>query len=824
MLIATNIPSLLNGISQQPPTQRFSSQAQDQVNAYSSVVEGLGKRPCTEFVAKLPDSDILSGSQFVHPINRDATERYIVIIAGAGAGGAIRVYGLDGTQKTVNTPDGVTYLNSTNRQQSIRCVTIGDYTFILNRETTVAMDATVSASRNPEALFVVENGVYHGTYTIKIGVKTYTHTAGGSSGDGDCITIAAALKTLIDADPPANITVTREGYVIHAQSTSSTDFNASVADGLGGIGLRLIKGSVQSFTDLPTVAQNSMYVKVEGVPGEQEDDYYVKFTAKNGGFGEGTWSETIAPGVKYKYNYTTMPHVLIRLSDGTFVFKKADGVQYSSYAGTNAGWAERYVGDDITNPLPSFVGQRINDIFLFKDRLGFLANESVIMSETAEYFQFWRTTVSQIIDSDPIDIQSGFPQVSILRAAVPISDRLVVFSDKAQFIVQGGQVFTPTTVSMTPATRYEMISDVAPISTGKSVFFPILRSGNMGIREFQQSEQDPGLFDAPELTASVPKYLTTPIWQMAFNSMESVLIVLPKYTSQQDSDNGFFVYKFFGSGSQRIQSSWSRFGFGKMFPIGVAFFDNYLYIIHFDNLDYSLHLVRMDFSPNQKDQAKSGTAFAAYKTLLDDRADETKCTVTYNAGTDQTTVIVPHSYRASGIMQIVSRMATVGATQTSYGEVFYEGLVPSNKTIVINGKLETTPGTVAFYAGYKYTMLYEFSEVTLKAPRQSGGQELLSTGRLQLRYCTVQYANSGFFEAKVIPEYGDQTSAEWTGNDLGLNNAILGQMNISDGKFKFTVYQKSDEVRVQLLNDSFLPSNFLSAEFECLYSTRSKRV
>jgi hypothetical protein len=75
-----------------------------------------------------------------------------------------------------------------------------------------------------------------------------------------------------------------------------------------------------------------------------------------------------------------------------------------------------------------------------------------------------------------------------------------------------------------------------------------------------------------------------------------------------------------------------------------------------------------------------------------------------------------------------------------------------------------------------------------------------------------------------VPDYGDSSIAEWTGNDLGLNNAILGQMNISDGKFKFAVYQKSDEVRVRLLNDTFLPSNFLSAEFECLYSTRSKRV
>jgi len=821
MLIATNIPSLLNGVSQQPATQRFSSQAEDQVNAYSSVVEGLGKRPCTEFIGKLLNSNITASSNFVHGINRDATERYIVVIGGTSTSN-IRVYDLNGTQKTVNTPDGTTYLNTSEKARDIRCVTIGDYTFVLNKSITAAIDSTTTAARNPEALFVVENGVYHGTYTIKIGTFTYTHITGGSSAQGDCVEIAAALMTLITATPPTGVTVTREGYVLHAQSTSSADFNASVSDGLGGIGLRLIKGSVQSFTDLPTLAQNNMYVKVEGVPGAVEDDYYVKFTAKNGGFGEGTWSETIAPSVKYKFNYTTMPHVLIRLSDGTFVFKKADGVQYSSYVGTDAGWSERQVGDDVTNPLPSFVGQKINDIFLFKDRLGFLANESVIMSETAEYFQFWRTTTTQIIDSDPIDVQSGFPQVSVLRSAVPISDRLVIFSDKAQFIVQGGQVFTPTTVSMTAATRYEMTSDMSPVSTGKTVFFPILRSGNTGIREFQQSEQDPSLFDAPEVTAAVPKYIPSICRTMAFNSMESVLAVLPPYSITQ-TPSEMYIYKFFGSGSQRIQSSWSKFTFGAMLPIGMAFFDNWLYIVHLNATDNLLYLSRMDFSPNQRDLAEAGTEYAAYKTLLDERVDEKQCTVTYNSGTDQTTVVFPQARQYGGTFQIVSRRAYTGTAHTNYGEVFYSG-VPSSNTLVIPGKLETTPGTVAFYAGFSYQMLYEFSEITLKAPRQSGGQELLSTGRLQLRYCTIQYANSGYFETRVVPDYGDSSIAEWTGNDLGLNNAILGQMNISDGKFKFAVYQKSDEVRVRLLNDTFLPSNFLSAEFECLYSTRSKRV
>jgi hypothetical protein len=88
----------------------------------------------------------------------------------------------------------------------------------------------------------------------------------------------------------------------------------------------------------------------------------------------------------------------------------------------------------------------------------------------------------------------------------------------------------------------------------------------------------------------------------------------------------------------------------------------------------------------------------------------------------------------------------------------------------------------------------------------------------------VQYARSGYFETKVIPDYGAESDASWTGNNLGLLNSTLGEMTLSDGKFKFAVFGLNEEVRVQLRNDTFLPCSFLNAEFECLYKSRSRRV
>ena len=43
--ISSAIPNLVQGVSQQSPSLRLSSQAEVQENAFSSLVEGLHKRP-----------------------------------------------------------------------------------------------------------------------------------------------------------------------------------------------------------------------------------------------------------------------------------------------------------------------------------------------------------------------------------------------------------------------------------------------------------------------------------------------------------------------------------------------------------------------------------------------------------------------------------------------------------------------------------------------------------------------------------------------------------------------------------------------------------
>jgi hypothetical protein len=70
-------------------------------------------------------------------------------------------------------------------------------------------------------------------------------------------------------------------------------------------------------------------------------------------------------------------------------------------------WKPREVGDNETNPLPSFVGFPVDSISFFKNRIVFTSRQNVICSQAGDYFNFFASTVITIVDNDPIDLSAG---------------------------------------------------------------------------------------------------------------------------------------------------------------------------------------------------------------------------------------------------------------------------------------------------------------------------------------------------------------------------------------------------------------------------------
>lgn len=138
------VPSLHNGVSQQPDAVRSPDQCEEQVNGWSSLADGLLRRQPSEHIKRLgaPASDAL-----VHQITRDADEKYVVIFSG----GQLRVFDLEGNEQTVTAPNGWGYLSGvTDPRTDLSMTSAADYTFIVNRKKTPAMAATPDGAPEPD--------------------------------------------------------------------------------------------------------------------------------------------------------------------------------------------------------------------------------------------------------------------------------------------------------------------------------------------------------------------------------------------------------------------------------------------------------------------------------------------------------------------------------------------------------------------------------------------------------------------------------------------------------------------------------------------------
>ena len=205
-LISSSIPNLINGVSQQPAALRLASQCEQMVNCMPSPVEGLKKRPPAQHLAKLFAGSAGAGRPFTTIVDRDGAIRYLVLILDND----IKVFGLDGSVKTVAKPDGTSYLNITGEPSAVfRVASVADYTFIVNREKTAAMAATTSPTWGTKSMVFIRSAEYGTTYSITVNATTVSYTtlpAGGkrltstSTQTGTTVTIKAVAHGLVTGD------------------------------------------------------------------------------------------------------------------------------------------------------------------------------------------------------------------------------------------------------------------------------------------------------------------------------------------------------------------------------------------------------------------------------------------------------------------------------------------------------------------------------------------------------------------------------------------------------------------------------------------------
>ena len=364
--------------------------------------------------------------------------------------------------------------------------------------------------------------------------------------------------------------------------------------------MRCFQSSVNDVQKLPNQCKHGYIVEVSNALRADEDDYYVKFNGEGGVNGNGVWEECAKPGITK--TLTNMPLVIQRTDlDPQTNIAEFTVKQYT--------YAERLVGDTKTNPNPSFVGQPINKVLFFRNRLVFLSGENVITSRPGSFEEpdFFIETALTVSASDPIDIAASSMFPSELFDGIETTTGLVVFSTNQQFLLSSDDtVLNPDTAKLRSISTFNYNKNAPPISLGTTLAY-IDNSGKFSRLNEMANIRREGEPTVVEVSKVVPTLLPKNI-DLITNSRDNSIILLGtsfvNNTSTPESDT-VYGFKYFQVAEKRQQAAWFKWKFNNPIVYHFIINDEYFFL----DGDYFLQSIKLVQTENDPSITQDETEF-----------------------------------------------------------------------------------------------------------------------------------------------------------------------------------------------------------------------
>lgn len=580
--------------------------------------------------------------------------------------------------------------------------------------------------------------------------------------DGTAKTVAFPDgKGYLNSSDPENgfAAVTIADYTIIA--------NKSVVVALAAAGGGTIKGTKQTWNDLPTSGQ--VLNDVWRVTGRDTDKFSGYLVVWNGS----VWTETVDPTAQNSFDAATMPHILVRESNGTFTFKRAT-------------WTSRVAGDTITAPAPDFVGKTITDLSFFQERMALVFSETCFFGQAGDYFNMWPDKALEVKDSDPFGRSAPSAKVNLLKFATPFRKSMFLTSDKAQFEVSStGSSFTIKTAVIDPSTAYRASPNCRPVTIGDTLYFAASSGGDATVWEYFYNDASVSN-TAVDVTKHCLGYLPADIIQMSGDSTVGTIVAL----SNADRSH-LYVYRSFWNNNEKAQSAWARFRLGTGAHICAAhFISGTLYVVVKRGSTVFLEsLMITDLGEESSTYQITPDDGKPWSVLLDRRVS---LTGTYDAGTGLTTWTIPYVHESD----------LVGVLNDSWDSRGMTLLLSYPTTITVTAVGDFSANPVIF--GKTFEKKFTLSKIY---PREGNSGRAITAGRLQLKYLSLDYSNTGEFTVEVIPAGRSQRLFRFVGRILGSASAIIGEMSIARlGTFRVPIRSRGDTVKITIKNATHMPS------------------
>ena len=538
-------------------------------------------------------------------------------------------------------------------------------------------------------------------------------------------------------------------------------------------------------------------------------------------YGEGVWEEVCEPGIEIELDDDTMPLKLTRVLPGSYAINGGSTRTYSNgcFKFDYPDWGKRDVGDDVTNSKPSFVGNPIQKMLFFRNRIALLSNENVILSRVNDYYNFWVKTAMAISNADPIDLQSSSTYPTKLYDAVEQAGGLVIFSASEQFLLSSGAeaLLTPETAKITFLSSYAFNPDTEPVSLGTTIGWlnstaknaRFYEMGNVSTREEPQIAEQSKVIDKlfPQNTTLVAE------------SNENDLILFAVDSNLHTATNEVWGYKHYVQEGKRIQNAWFRW----TMPNNIIFhavMDDVYYVVLNTSSTYTLEKFDIKL---KSDTDLIGDEPDVNRVHLDTKKTIATGDLTYNSSTDVTTFTLGAGYYSSRTLTAYC-ITDSDSRGRSYDipAAKITGTAP-NETVTLPGNWKTSlkdgsSVNTDIIIGYEYEFEIELPKIYLT--RNEGGKVKSETrGSLVLHRMNFDFHDVGVIDVTLKRRGRDDytytvESKEW-------DNVDASRSTIAD-QYVHTIpiYDRNVNTTVLLKSNHPSPSTLISMNWEGDYSPR----
>lgn len=620
MLINLDITTLTAGVTQQPSVMNNNNrQFKEMLNIFPSPVFGCMRRPMAVAKGVLRE-ELYDGSTLFDVVSFSDGIWFLVVVHKAPPPNpqndvVFSIYDIETLDMLVTWPAGnVPYLNAENPIHDLQIITVADTLFILNKTVDVLPKKDAVQKKPQTGLIYVTQTRNNLTFKIFVNDVLVAHAITLESSTSafliDTVKLAEVLtnggtapliigiknlNTELAANFPGEFIFEQQGNVIRINRNDGGRFDLATEDGFGDQCLNSVYDEIQTIGDLNGLSRcfNGVVLHVVGSGDVPHSGFFMKFETNNGqDFGNGVWGQTYGWHSDWENGYpnnetlslnhldeSTLPHIIKYRPGFAWVMSTID-------------WLPRQTGNDISSPYPSFVSEfvakdnqaiqytsmhRINSIFFWQDRLGFLSGENIIFSQTSDYYNFWYKTATDVLDTDPIDLSSMHDKVNILFHAIPFNDSLLLCGQFRQFLLSFAGTLSPRSVQINLVSSYKMDTFIKPRRVGNFIVFHTEESRFTRVKLFIVDGREESK-EAIDVTSHVPTYIPKEVIDIAVDEELGLFIVItnPGFTNPHP----IFVYKYLWDNGRLLQSAWGKWDFpwgnngGNHLLIRKAFFIN----------------------------------------------------------------------------------------------------------------------------------------------------------------------------------------------------------------------------------------------------------